>query len=259
MRTKRCGSLLGVVLLLGYTTAFGQAVSVTARLDTNSLAAGGSTVLHVFAQVVPGLRPTSDRIFSYYVDVVNTNGTIATANFAAMTRPFADNDPLISSNGVSQGPNRRGIFDTFLNLPGAGVNSPVELLRIPITAQSGGRTRFVVSAGSGVPVLAADFLVALSGGADPVSGGDYSQASADLQVTGGGCVPELHVAVAGGGASAQLSFTPCAGRTHFVETRAGLGDVAGWQVLPGAPHNSGSVTVAVAGPNRFYRLRVTNP
>src|SRR5437764_7853752 len=73
-----------------------QSVSVTLRLDTNQISVGAATTLHVFAQVVPSLRTNADRIFSWYVDVLNTNGTVASANYNAMIKAASDNDPQTS-------------------------------------------------------------------------------------------------------------------------------------------------------------------
>ena len=260
---KRTSILLGAVmlglLLSSVNHATAQAVAVTARLDTNSIPVGGSTTLRVFAQVVPGLRPTTDRIFSWYLDVLNTNGAAASGNYVAMLKPSSDNDPLISSNGVTQGANRRGIYDTFLNLPGAGVNAPVELMRIPVNGLAVGQTRFVIQPGTGAG-LSTDFLVAPIGGGDPYFGGSYAVAFADLQVTAGNiCAPVLQIARLTGGTQARLTFTPCAGRTHTLESLSAIDGVAVWQTVAGAPHNSGNVVVNITGAQRFYRLRITNP
>ena len=252
-------ALLGV-LVVSAQSLMAQAVVVTARLDTNTISVGGSTTLRVFAQVVPGLRPASDRIFSWYLDVLNTNGAAGAANYGGMLKPASDNDPQISSPGLTQGANRRGIYDTFLNLPGAGVGSPVELMRIPVTGIAAGQTRFLIAAGSGVPQLETDFFVAPLGGGEPYLGGSYSSAFADLQVTGGAaCAPVLQVTRLPGGTQARLTFTPCAGRTHFVEGLTAIDGVATWQVLPGAPHNTGDVVVNLTGGMRIFRVRATNP
>ncbi len=247
-------------LVLSAVAGFGQAVVVTARFDTNAISVGGSTTLRVFAQVVPGLRSTSDRIFSWYVDVLNTNGAVAAANYGAMVRPASDNLPGAgSSTGLTQGANRRGIYDSFMNLEGAGVNSPVELMRIPVTGTAVGQTRFSVVAGSGTP-LAEDFIVAPLGGGAPYLGGSYATAFADLQVTGGAaCAPVLQIARLPNGTQARLTFPPCAGRTHFVEGLTAIDGVATWQVLPAAPHNSGDVLVSLTGGMRIFRVRVTTP
>jgi hypothetical protein len=236
-----------------------QAVAVTLQLDANSVQVGDSTLLHVYAQVVPNLRASTDRIFSWYVDVLNTNGAVASAAYAALQRPSSDKDPLSSSTGFSVGADRRGIYDSFINLPGAGTTNPVELITVSVTGVAPGQTRFRVRAGTGVPGLSADFLVAPMGGGDPLTGGDYTAAFADLQIIqGGACAPNLQITPLNGGAGALLTFTPCPGRTHTVEYQDILG-VAGWQPLPGAPHNSGSVTVANVGARRFFRVKATTP
>jgi hypothetical protein len=246
-------------LLASAPRSSGQAVAVTLQLDTNSIAVGGTTVLHAYAQVAPNLRATSDRIFSWYVDVLNTNGSVASAAYATLQKPASDKDPLTSSTGFSQGANRLGIYDTFLNLPGAGTSNAVELITVTISGVAPGQTRFRVRAGTGVPELSADFLVAPLGGGDPMIGGDYTGAFADLQVTGGGtCAPTLHIAPLPGGTTALLTFTPCPGRTHTIEFQD-ISNLTGWQPLPGGPHNSGSVTVSSGGAGRFFRVRATTP
>lgn len=242
----------------------GQAVGVTMNLDAPTISVGGATTLHIYAQVVPGLRTNTDRIVSWYLDVLNTNGPAASANFGAMVKPASDKDPQTSSNGVSQAANRRGIYDTFLNLPGAGTTNAVELMSIPVTGLAVGQTRFLVQAGSGVALLSSDFQAAPKGGGAPYVGGDYTTAIVDLTVINSGpCMPQLQVTrLAGGGGpngTLQVTFVPCSGRNHTVEFRTALNDVAGWQALPGAPHNSGSVTVTNASAQRFYRVRASLP
>lgn len=240
--------------------AFAQAVQVTLALDTNQVVAGSSTLLHVYAQIVPSLRTNTDRIFSFHLDVLNNNGAVATANYAAMLRPASDKDPSTSSTGFNDGAHRRGIYDTFINLPAAGRDTRVELMTIPVTGGALGTTRFQIAPGTGQPLLAADFIVAPSGGGEPLIGGDYTAASADLQVISGAtCNVQLAIVwlAAEGGPENQvrLSFTPCPGRNHTVEYRddPGLGT---WQAYPGAPHNSGTLIVPNSPRPRFFRVRI---
>lgn len=255
--------IIAVALLGPVRQILGQAVAVTMSLDSSSISAGQSTTLRISAQVVPTLRTNADRIFSWYVDVLNTNGITASANYSAMLKTASDKDPQTSSTGVAQGANQRGIYDTFLNLSGAGTTNAVELMAIPVSGLVAGQTRFLVQMGTGV-ALSSDFQVAPKGGGPPFVGGDYTLAFADLTVTtSASCNPQLRVVrLAGGGGSGgtlQLTFTPCAGRNHTVEFRNALGDVAGWQALPGAPHNSGSVTVTNLTAQRFFRVRASAP
>jgi hypothetical protein len=251
--------LLAGLLFLPARPSSAQAVAVTLQFDANSIQVGGTTLLHVYAQVVPNLRANTDRIFSWYVDVLNTNGAAASAAYATLQRPLSDKDPLTSSTGFSQGANRYGIYDTFINLLGAGTTNPVELITLSVSGVAPGSTRFRVQAGTGVPELSADFMVAPLNGGDPLTGGDYTAAFADLQVTvGGACAPSLQIAPQVGG-TMTLTFTPCPGRSHTVEYRDALGDAAGWLPLPGAPHISGSVTVNNTGTQRFFRVKATAP
>jgi len=236
-----------------------QVVAVTMRLDTNTISVGGSTTLRVFAQVTPNLRANAERIFSWYVDVLNTNGFVASANYGSMQKTASDNDLDLSSTGSTDGAHRRGIYDTFLNLTGAGVASPVELMAIPVTGLAAGQTRFQVRAGSGVPQLSSDFLVNPLAGSTPLTGGDYSAANVDLRVgSAPACAINLQLTPLGGNAGLGqrllLSFVPCPGYDHTVQYRDALDDAAGWRSLSGAPHNSGSLTVTNAASQRFYRV-----
>jgi hypothetical protein len=138
-------------------------------------------------------------------------------------------------------------------LPGAGTSDRVELMAIPVRATAAGATRFSVRAGTGVPSLSEDFIVVPNNDSDPWTGGDYSLAYADLVVTPA-CDVRLGIQH-GAGTSLRLRFTPCDDMDHTVEFANSL-EGADWQPLPGAPHNSGSVTVTNALPRQFFRVRI---
>jgi hypothetical protein len=234
---------------------------VTAVLDTNAVPAGGSTTLRVFARVMPAQQANASRIFSWYVDVINTNGTAAAANYGAMQKTVSDKDPQTSSTGTPDGANRRAIYDTFLNLPGAGVSAPVELMAIPVSGVIAGQTRFRVQAGTGAG-LSSDFLVAPVGGGDPLTGGSYSLAEASLTVIAGPTIPNVRVSLsvtnaAGGAKGVALSFPTTAGFNYTAQFRDQLTGGTGWQPLPGAPHNSGSAFQLSTTQTKFYRVVLT--
>jgi hypothetical protein len=255
--------LLAVILVwagLATGRANAQAVVVTATLDTTVLEVGASTVLHVFAQVASAQRGASERIFSWYVDVLNTNGPAASANYGSLTRPASDNDSSISSAGVSVGANRVGIYDTFMNRPGAGVQAPVELLRIPVTGVAPGKTRFLVRHGSGVPGLSQDFIVAPTSGDGFFSGGDYTGAFVDLTVVPSSvvsitCFSIEYAELPSGKHKATLHYCPIPGYDHFVDFQDQLAAPAGWGTFPGGPFNSGLYSDTNTVPIRFYRIR----
>lgn len=238
-----------------------QVVDVTVSLDTNTVPAGGSTTLRVFARVVPAQQTNANRIFSWYVDVINTNNTAATANYATMLKTASDKDPQTSSTGTQDGANRRGIYDTFMNLPGAGVSAPVELMAIPVTGSRVGQTRFRVQAGSGAG-LSSDFLVAPVGGGSPLTGGSYTLAEASLSVVAGPVVPTFRVSMlvtnaAGGAKGVTLTYPTVAGYNYTVQFRDPLTGGAGWQPLPGSPHNSGTAFQLSPTASRFFRVLAT--
>lgn len=243
-------------------TGQAQVVSVSLRLDNPSIGVGQSTTLRVLAQVVSDQRPNADRIFSWYIDLLNASPTLARLDFNQLIKPTADNDPLTSSRGKPDGANLRGVYDTFLNLANAGVNQPVELFSVPVEGLAQGTATFQVRAGTGVPNLTADFIVAPTGGGDPLLGGDYRQAAIPLQVgPATDCTPHLTVTqITSNGVLTQvtLAFTPCPGRNHIVEFNHNLTPRA-WQALDGAPHNSGSISDILSERRRFYRIRLESP
>ena len=257
MRTRFIALALLLLIAEVTVTRAEQFVAVTAQLDTNIIAVGQTTTLHIYAQVLPGYRDSTDRIFSWYVDVLNTNGAAANANYAAMQKTNSDNNLQTSSTGVSQAANRSAIYDTFENLPGAGVTIPVELMRIPVTGLAAGQTRFGVQHGTGVS-LVYDFLVA--DGGEGLFGGDYSASLANLTVLGApsnsiSCLSLTRTNLAGGLNQVTVQFCPLAGYNHYVEYRDQLVGGPGWQTFPNGPHNSGVYVETNGVPVRFYRIR----
>jgi len=261
----------GVLWFFGLSTALNaQMVDVLVILDDNSIAVGNQTTLRAFAQITADQRQISDRIFSWYVDLLNADSGVATGNIEALVRPTSDNHSTTSSSGVTDGAgNQRGIFDTFIDRPGASKNELVELFNVPIRGLTLGEVTFQVREGSGEN-LALDFLIARAGGGDPVGWdpdgpafqvvGGYTAAQATLTVVEGQA-GEVTLAISveslGGdqGNLVTLTFDPLAGRTHTVEFRDSLNS-GSWQPVAGDPHNSGQAFDVATASQRFYRVRV---
>jgi len=237
-----------------------QFVDVTLTLDTNTLAVGETTQLRVWAQVVAPQQTNAERIVTWHLDVLNLGGAVADADYDSMLKTASDNDPLTASTGTEDGANRRGVFDTFLDLSksGIGVTNPVELMSIPVMSVAGGVAEFQVAAGTGEPLLSADFLVAPLGGGDPMIGGNYGAASVQLTVEAA-CALQLQIAYAVTPGVLALSFVPCVGYDHTVESANLLTTNTVWTALPGAPHNSGNLSVTNTVSPRFYRVRADLP
>lgn len=263
MNARRWFWIVSVLVLVGCgASTEAQVVGVTLRLDTNQIFVGASTFLHVQARILPAFRTNDLQIFSWYVDVLNTNAAAANANYIAMTKAASDKDPSTSSNGTADGAHRRGIYDTFLNLPGAGRDTSVELMAIPIQGVAVGSTRLRLQAGTGVPSLMADFLVGGTNVVAPLIGGDYTAAVADLTVVPSPLVPPHLTITRGllnGTNQVTLHYEVQGGFNYFVEWRDSLATNSLWQTLSGGPHNSGVPTDLPAGRTRFYRVRVEVP
>jgi len=252
------------MLMISATTALGQYVIVTMRADSSSVSVGASTTLHVYAQVVPAQRSTSERIFSWYVDFINDAPAVAQADYTQLLKPTSDKNPQTSSFGTTEGANRRGIHDTFINdsptsKSGTGVNTPVELFSVPIQAIDVGQARFHVAIGTTASGLAADFIVAPQGGGNPLIGGIYDAANAAVgTVPSAACTPTLldaYTKLGTGENKITLTFTPCPGRTQVVEYSDKISP-ASWLALPNGPHNSGTASDTNVVKMRFYRVRI---
>jgi hypothetical protein len=246
-------SCIGASLLVINVRA--QVVNVTMSLDNNQISVGGTTLLHVYAEIVPAQQATADRIFSWYVDLVNSSGNIATNDVSRLLKPASDNDPRTSSSGRAEGVNVRAIYDTFINLPNAGRTNAVELFNVPVVGVSTGRVTLAVQAGT-TANLSADFIVAPKGGGDPLIGGIYSAAKIPLDVVPG-ATGNVRVSIRGSApGQVTISYPVVSGQNYFVEARQRLGGTNIWQALPNGPHNQGAVTDTTTGIQRFYRLRV---
>jgi len=260
---KKILTFIFIQLLLA-VPSFSQYVQVTVATDKQSLVAGESTTLHVYAQVIQSQRSNADRIFSWYVDFINETPTVARFDFSKLQRPASDKNPLTSSAGTNSAANWVGIHDTFINdsptsKSGFGVNTPVELFSVPFQALVNGQARFSVRAGTGADGLAADFLVAQKGGGDPLIGGIYDTAlhAVDI-VQSAACTPTLLAAytrIGVGQNKVTLTFTPCPGHTQFVEYSDKIFP-ATWLSLPNGPHNTGTAADTNSVKMRFYRVRV---
>lgn len=242
------------VLLLGVVNALGQAVDVTVSLDHATLVPGLSTTCRVFAVVRPTYSNLSDRIFSWYVDLVCSNATAAQPDYANLQMPTGDNMAQVASSGQTVGSARCGIRNTFMNLPGAGVGKAVELFRVPVNASALGQTTFRVRAGTTATNMSSDFIVAPLGGGSPYTGGVYTAASATLTVQG-----RPAVSIRPAGAGVRLDYPVVPGLRHEMQFRDDLLSGPAWAPLAGAPHNGGSLTNTPPGATRFYRVAVTLP
>ena len=241
------------------TAGVAQPVLVSVRLDDSTIEAGENTTLRVFARIAPSLQASTDRIVTWYLDLLHTNGQIATVAYDALIRPASDNLPETSSSGTSDGLNRRAIFDTFLNLPDAGRLAEVELFSVRVTGQTNGQTTFRAQAGTTAPTLQHDFQVAPDGGGEALTGGDYSLATATLTVGADAPPPPTPptVGIAPGTTAGEIvvSYPVQAGFEHWVEFLDDL-SATNWMPLPGGPHNTGQITVNTGQPIQFYRVRV---
>lgn len=171
------GALLA--LCLHTITHAAPAVRVTLQLDKNVLKVGEFTTAHVFAEIVPDQRESSDQIVTWYVDLLNTAPTAIEIVANSVVVPFADSSPNTSSKGTLTAGNLRAVYDTFLNTPNAGHDEPIELFSVQLKAIAVGTTTFSVAAGTTAPALDEDFIVSTKTG-DPAFGGLYDTATAEV-------------------------------------------------------------------------------
>lgn len=257
------GALLTLVVLLvcgPISLLTAQVVDVTLVLETNRVHVGETTLLNAYAWVVAGRRGNADRIFSWCVDALNSAPAVARVDFGRLLRPVSDNETGLSSGGTPAPAICAGIHDTFMNRPGAGVSEPVLLFTVPVTGLSPGKSTCSVRAGTGVPALAYDFLVAPLDGGDPLTGGNYLRALSHLEVISDTDVPTpfrlaLTRPVPSDPARWEIRFPVAEGWDYWLESRPSLEQSASWQLVPGGPFNTGSITLTNRATSSFYRVQ----
>lgn len=231
-------------------------VQATLRVDRASLGAGETTVIRAFAQVDASLRSTADRIFSWNLDLLSLDPEVAVPDPGSLVRPVSDKDPVLGSVGVADGPHLRGIRDSFLELPGAGVAQAVELFSVAIRALAPGKATFRLRAPVGSGGLDPDFLVLPFDDRDAWSGAGYAGAVVTLTVnaTGAGTPPTLRIGPGADGAIRIEGSTGAGGRVALEESD-GLETPAVWRRVAEAA--AGSTVVGYetkpTAPRRFYR------
>ncbi len=136
------------------------------------------------------------------------------------------------------------------------------MINCGVTALATGKVMFAVSPGTTVTNLSTDFLVVPNSDSDALTGGTYSNATAQFTVkTGTSSTNSIKLKIAysrlTGALSnrAALSFTVPPGNNYFLEYQNKLATPSVWQPLPGGPHNSGSYVDTNSVPARFYRVR----
>lgn len=75
------------------------------RLDNASLPIGGATPLHVFGPVAPAQRASTDRIFSWYLDLLKGAFAVARTHFVE----FRDLLGAVSWQALPSGPHNSGL------------------------------------------------------------------------------------------------------------------------------------------------------
>lgn len=252
-------SILGALLLscagiAKAQTATNPPVLVTLRLDRSSLQAGGETTLRAFARIDPALAATADQIFSWNVDLLALDGAVAGIDPLRLARAASDRDPDTSSGGVPDGSDLRGIRDTFLNRPAAGLGEPVELFSVPVLAVSSGTARFRLAPGASGIFFDSDFLVVPKDDSPALTGGNYQEAFAVLTVGSAPEGPTLQISVTPEG-RIKIEFDTAAGAQYSLESRDGWGAQQPWQAFPGGAVNAGRFTLEIhnSGGVRFFR------
>jgi len=247
-------------LALSIVAAAQTAVNVTVVADDTSLIVGQTTMVTVYGEIDALIEDEVSQIFSWYIDVLNSDGSVA-EGYAAFQTPTSDNEPGdASSDGVAEASNLHGIYDSFTSVSalGAGKGSSVVLAQFEALALTPGTTTFSAVAGSTGEELF-DFLVPKIGSLeDPFTGGNYSAASVAITVTSGEAdLSGLDLEVEVVGTQAMVTFNPVSGYDHVVQWSSTLLPLS-WAPLAAGPHNTGSVNTDLVGfPERFYRVVLT--
>lgn len=258
-RDRALAALAAVVwsVLAGATSIPAQVIEVGLTAVTNRSFVGEPVLVQASAQILPAYRDAADRIFSWYLDLLTT-GAVAQIQGPDLRKPASDNNPMTSSQGTPEAGAIRGIYDTFLDLPAAGRDSPVVLFTVPVTAQAPGRVIVYLQPGSGVAEFNEDFLVARKDGMDPLTGGSYQQATVELEFVQKPQPPLFSISLSyftpGDHRYLVLRYPVAEGWNYFVETRDSLAPGNTWQLLKATPENSGALLLTNSNSATFYRV-----
>jgi hypothetical protein len=232
-------------------------VTVTLALDAAQVTPGTTTRLRAFARIAPAFLPLAEQIFSWHLDLLAPDPEIATLQPSTLLRPRSDEDPVLGSPGITDGPHLLGIRDSFIELPAAGHSGPVELFSIAIQTLNPGTAVFRLRPGSIGSSAGVDFLVLPIGPEDPWSGADYSAASVSLTVSDGTLLPpglRIRPLPTGG---ARIEVEVAAGSRAQLEDSDSPTPEARWTTIAeSAPGETSLVwTTPATAPSRFYRAR----
>lgn len=231
-------------------------VQATLRVDRANLGIGETTVIRAFAQVDASLRSTADRIFSWNVDLLSLDPEVAVPDPGSLVRPVSDKDPVLGSTGLVDGPHLRGIRDSFLELPGAGLAQAVELFSVAVRALTPGKATFRLRAAVAGGGLDPDFLVLPIDDRDAWSGAGYEGAVVTVTVngTGAGTPPTLRIGPGAVGA-VRIEAATVAGSRVALEESDGLEAGAVWKRVAESADGTAVVSYETksTAPRRFYR------
>lgn len=235
------------------------AVKVTLTLEQSQISLGSRTLLRAFAQVNAGAMSDADQIFSWNVDLLVLDSTVARIDSQGLRREASDRDPATSSEGTPDGADLRGIRDTFLNLPAAGRTEAVELFSVPVETFGSGVARFRVRPGGRGLGFEADFLVLPLGDGPFREGADYANAYVELRVVAEELEPPRLTIRALPGQQARLEMqAPGANAGAYVlEATESLGSSAAWAPVGGGTWEGDrfSVELNLVNAQRFFRAR----
>lgn len=180
VRTKFCWAALLLACFSLWTR--GQdtsrptnAVQVTMSADNKRIKVGERTTIRAFAEIKPEFKPSTEQIFAWYVDLLNSTPAALVIEPGTIAVPNGDQDAALSSRGTAEGPNLRAIYDTFIGAQGAGKEGPIELFSIQVRAVAVGSSTFSVAKGTTATSLEADFITS-TGTPTPILGGAYENA-----------------------------------------------------------------------------------
>lgn len=167
-------------LLMAATAAAGPAVKVSCTTEDGRLKVGQVGTVHVYGTIVPDLLEKTDQIFSWYVDLLNSDTNVIQINPETVQVPTSDRSAQSSSKGTLDKAGLHGVYDTFLKLPGAGHGDVVELFSVQFKAVGEGVATLRVGPGSGVSGLNTDFIVVPIDIGEPLLGGAYDAAVVEV-------------------------------------------------------------------------------
>lgn len=181
---RKLGAIFGVLVLASAAQA-GAIVDVTSSINASlvdgkyRLTLGEKYTLSVFGQLKESAASSDNGIFSWDVDLRVGDTSVLSLLTATVDRTGWEKNPSTSSSGTPTTWGLNAIYDAAVSNTELGIGTPVRLFSVNFTAAKRGLSTLAIQPDD---TIGADFFTWTSDSSSPVVAGDYSLATATINV-----------------------------------------------------------------------------